>query len=204
MFMQPSEWRKSFENKTDSELAAMQVPPDLPLWYANMWRRDRDEALARSGSSQPVADIQEDITEDDENEDGQNDEDKNDGGIPLVEKLAFEAALSTLENDGLPPPRDAAREPAQPLEIPKGNVADLLEHQIGMCSALIENIANYVAQNETATDVCFPFMDRISSMLSSSAAAARVVGQLRGIAAETKQTFVKKVEGAREGGVPQT
>ena len=91
-----------------------------------------------------------------------------------------------------------------PLEIPKGNAADLLEQQIGTCAALIGNIANYVAHNDTHADVCLPFMDRIASLLSSSATAARVVGQLRGIASETKQTFVKKIEGEREGGVSQT
>jgi len=192
MFMQPAEWLKSFENKTESELEAMSVPPGLPLLYANMWQRDRAAALARL---RPTPALE---AEDDESED-----DKIKGGIPLAEKLAFEAAVSALENNGLPPPRKTG-EQSRPLEIPRGNVADLLEHQIGMCAALIGNIANYVAHNETATDVCFPFMDRISTMLSSSAAAARVVGQLRGIASETKQTFVKKIEGEREGGVPQT
>ena len=75
---------------------------------------------------------------------------------------------------------------------------------IGTCAALIGNIANYIARNDTATNVCFPFMDRISSLLSSSAAAAKVVGQLRGIATETKQTFITKQGGKGAGGVPQT
>ena len=37
-------------------------------------------------------------------------------------------------------------------------------------------------------------------MISSSATAARVVGQLRGIATETKQTFVTEKEVGGEGG----
>jgi hypothetical protein len=47
-------------------------------------------------------------------------------------------------------------------------------------------------------------MDRIASLLSSSATAARVVGQLRGIANETRQTFITEKGGKGVGGVPQT
>jgi hypothetical protein len=82
----------------------------------------------------------------------------------------------------------------KPLLIrPEGNVADLLEQQVGVCAALIGNIAEYVA-GSVNPDVCFPFMDRIARLMSSSAKAGRIVGQLRGIVTETRQTFVKRKE----------
>jgi hypothetical protein len=174
-------WLKDFENKEESELKAMRAPPGLPTLYLNMWHRDRDAALSllRAGNDeQSDMDIEQ-------------------------EKARVEAALSALENADVPPKPANDVLLQTPLEIPKGNAADLLERQIGTCAALIGNIADYIARNDSNPDVCFPFMDRISSLLSSSATAARVVGQLRGIATETKQTFVKKIEGEREGGVPQ-
>ena len=90
------------------------------------------------------------------------------------------------------------------LAIPHGSAAELLERQIATCAALIADMADFVANPGTAPEVCFPFMDRISTLLASSASAARVVGQLRGIATETKQTFVSRTEGKREGGVPES
>jgi hypothetical protein len=178
---QQREWLKSFENKTESEIKALSAPPGLSTASLMMWCRVREAALDRF---QPLSEEETLFTE---------------------EKRACEATLTALENDTSQMEACAGVLPSQPpLEIPKGNAADLLEQQIGTCAALIGNIANYVAHNDTHADVCLPFMDRIASLLSSSATAARVVGQLRGIASETKQTFVKKVEGAREGGVPQT
>lgn len=86
----------------------------------------------------------------------------------------------------------------KPLLIaPQGNVADLLEQQVGICAALIGNIAEYVA-GSSSPDTCFPFMDRIARLMSSSAKAGRTIGQLRGIPTETRQTFVKRKE--KEGG----
>jgi len=189
MYMNPAEWRKAFENKTELELKAMVPPEELPIVLKKMWGRDRDTALAAVREAQIAT------------------EDREDDQVLsyiLDQKSAIEEALSALENDSSAGFAAAPGIAPQALEIPKGNAADLLEQQIATCAALIGNIANYIARSDTATDVCFPFMDRISSLLSSSATAARVVGQLRGIASETKQTFVKKVEGAREGGVPQT
>ena len=142
MFMQEDEWRKSFENKTELELDAMEPPPGLTTELRDKWACERAKAL--------------------------------------VQALAARS------------------------EIPKGNVADLLERQIATCAALIGNVANFVAHSETPASECFPMMDRIASLLSSSAAAARVVGQLRGIANETIQTFVTENGGRRRGGVRQT
>jgi hypothetical protein len=197
MFMQPREWRKAFENKTESELEALTPPPGLPTVFLKMWRRERDEALA--GVRPPASRTE-------EPEQPEDDEDAEKQQLSFSkERDALEAALTALENDTSGAPAGPRAQPAQsPLEIPRGNAADLLEQQIGTCAALIGNIANYVAHSDTEANVCLPFMDRIASLLSSSATAARVVGQLRGIANETRQTFITEKGGKGVGGVPQT
>ncbi len=191
-------WLKSFEYKTEMELAAMNPPVGLPTAFVEIWRRDRDAALA---GLRRANDQSEDLEEYDEEDDELDAE-----AVSIAnQRAALETALSAVENDTAGDPANARVLPSQPsLDIPKGSAADLLERQIGTCAALIGSIADYIARNDTPTDVCFPFMDRISSMLSSSATAARVVGQLRGIASETKQTFITEKGGKGAGGVPQT
>ena len=192
MLRQQQEWRKSFENKTEYDLAGMAPPPGLPTLFVNMWRRDREEALARlqAQTGEPELTDQE-VAEEEQS--------------PFSrQRDALEAAMSALEHDTPQEEVSARVLPSQSLEIPKGNAADLLERQIGTCAALIGNVANHIARNDTPNEVCFPFMDRIASLLSSSATAARVVGQLRGIASETKQTFITEKGGKGAGEVPQT
>jgi hypothetical protein len=183
MLTQQEEWRKSFENKTELELDTMEPPPGLTKDMAERWGYERAEALVRSLTTRAEA------------EDAQ----------ITQEKSVLESALTALEND-TPEVQAAPQGMAPPplLEIPRGNVADLLEQQIATCAALIGNVANFVAHSETPPQECFPMMDRIASLLSSSATAARVVGQLRGIANETRQTFVTENGGRRRGGVRQT
>lgn len=118
-----------------------------------------------------------------------------------------QARLAQKENLAALKPERVAAKPAKPralteLKIPQGNVADLLEHQVAVCAALVRNVAEFVAGTETDPEICLPFMDRLSRLMSSSAKAGRAVGHLRGIATETKQTFVKRKVGEREG-VPQ-
>ena len=183
MVMQEDEWRKSFENKTELELDAMEPPPGLPTELRDMWASERAKALVRALGARAEAE---------------------DARI-AQEKSVLESALTPLEHGTpeVPAPLQVMAAPF-PLEIPKGNAADLLEQQIATCAALIGNVANFVAHSETPAHECFPMMDRIASLLSSSATAARVVGQLRGIANETRQTFVTENGGMRRGGVRQT
>lgn len=98
------------------------------------------------------------------------------------------------------PEPEAPRAPPPPLVIPEGNVADLLEKQVAICAGLIGNVAEFIA-GDARPENCFPFMDRIARLMSSSAKAGRTIGQLRGIAAETKQTFIQRKEDGREGAV---
>lgn len=171
------EWLKSFENKTEAELYRMRPPPDLTDELEELWQYDRGGVLLELDRQKAAA--------------------------RKTEKMAsLEATMAALESRAAG--TQAPFAPTVPLEIPKGNAADLLERQIGTCAALIGNLADYIARNDTPTDVCFPFMDRISSLVSSSATAARVVGQLRGIASETRQTFITEKGGTGAGGVPQT
>ena len=96
------------------------------------------------------------------------------------------------------PVADAGK-PAPRLTVPQGNVADLLEQQVAICAGLIGNVAEFIA-GDARPESCYPFMDRIARLMSSSAKEGRIIGQLRGIAAETKQTFVKRKEDGKEGG----
>jgi hypothetical protein len=220
MALKPYDFAQHFENRTESELQALKEPPGLPTLHLFRWRKERDAAVAALRDAREARETAEkaaraakwkvfsDLADDDD-------------------ALAEEQRDALMEEEPLQMPSAAADEsvrvlaaavaesfaekkpvevlPPQPvLVVPEGNVADLLERQVGICAALIGNIADYIARNDTSTEVCFPFMDRISAMLTSSATAARVVGQLRGIATETKQTFIKKNEGEREGGVLQT
>lgn len=122
MFMQPNEWRKSFENKTEWELEELMPPPGLPPVFLKMWRRDRVGALARlqqPGSKPEGLKVPEDEEEIEEEQQSFS-----------KEKDALEAALTALEND-TSGDRTAPKIVLSPfpLEIPQGNAADLLEQQ---------------------------------------------------------------------------
>ena len=84
----------------------------------------------------------------------------------------------------VPAPLTAEIIPPTPLVRPAGDAAQQLEHQLGTCSALIGTIADYIASSSSHPDICLNFMDRITSMMRSSAAAGKVVGKLRGDAPE--------------------
>jgi hypothetical protein len=220
MDTKPYDFTQHFENKTESELQALKEPPGLPTLHLFRWRKERDAAVAalrRARVARETAEkaalaakwqVLSDLVDgDDALAEEQRDVlvEEEPVQMPSAASRADETvrALAAAIAEPFVQKQPVELLPPQPgLVIPEGNVADLLERQVGICAALIGNIADYVARNDTSTEVCFPFMDRISSMLTSSATAARVVGQLRGIATETKQTFIKK--GEREGGVLQT
>jgi len=195
------QWKKLFENKTVDELKAMRPPSELDAASWKVWLADREAALARlsADETEPPADADE--------------ERKSDPLIDTAERLARQAERAERHCDALESPKyrnppDWKSGPVLPkrplLAIPQGSAAELLERQIATCAALIGDLADYIANPGTSPEMCFPFMDRMSTLLGASASAARVVGQLRGIAAETKQTFVTRKEGKREGGVPES
>ncbi|HEX3944145.1 MAG TPA: hypothetical protein VHW69_08660 [Rhizomicrobium sp.] len=68
-----------------------------------------------------------------------------------------------------------------PLVIPNGSTDVLL---IAACAGLIEHMTHYIARTDSAIDACTNFMDRICSMMKSSAEVAKVVGRLRGLEPE--------------------
>jgi hypothetical protein len=72
------------------------------------------------------------------------------------------------------------RGPLPPLTIPAGPLDVLLERQIALCGGIIDHLAHYVARYDTDPYNCNNFMDRIVSMMNSSANAAKVAGRLRG------------------------
>jgi hypothetical protein len=174
------DFRKAFENKTEAELEAMTQPPELDddLVGGAFWRTHRREALDALRQVRRAAPA--------EREPPRYREEP-------AELVPFSQRLYRRRSAII----------AAPLDIPEGSVADLLERQIGICAGLMNRVAEFVAAADGDSADNFTFMTRISEMLTSSASAARVVGQLRGIATETRQTFVTRKEGAREGGGPQ-
>jgi hypothetical protein len=91
--------------------------------------------------------------------------------------------------------------PHEPLIRPAGDAAQLLEHQIASCAALMGYLAHFVARPDTDPATCISFMDRMSSMLGASAQIGKVVGRLRGNISETRQliTVEKKTTGGGVG-----
>jgi hypothetical protein len=91
--------------------------------------------------------------------------------------------------------------PHEPLIRPAGDAAQLLEHQIASCAALMGYLAHFVARPDTDPATCNSFMDRMSSMLGASAQIGKVVGRLRGNISETRQliTVEKKTTGGGVG-----
>jgi len=69
--------------------------------------------------------------------------------------------------------------PLPPLMIPTGPVDVLLEKQIASCAGLIEQISYYIAHDTTPPADCVNFMDRIASLMNSSATVGKRIGKLR-------------------------
>jgi hypothetical protein len=80
--------------------------------------------------------------------------------------------------------RDLTPLPQISLVIPNGSTDVLLDKQIAACAGLIEHMTHYIARTDSAIDACTNFMDRICSMMKSSAEVAKVVGRLRGLEPE--------------------
>jgi hypothetical protein len=68
----------------------------------------------------------------------------------------------------------------------------LLERQIASCAGLIEHIAHYIARHDSAIDACGNFMERMASLMNSSANAAKMVGRLRG-SLEPEETRLRQI-----------
>lgn len=73
-----------------------------------------------------------------------------------------------------------AADPLPPLVVPNGSTDVLLDRQIALCGGIIEHLAHYVTRYDTDPHNCNNFMDRIVSMMNSSANVAKMVGRLRG------------------------
>lgn len=129
------------------------------------------------------------------------DEENGDAGeeSSMADALRRRIAAAQAKLDEPAPPKPANGNVAL-LSIPQGNIADLLEQQVAICVALIGNVAEFVA-GPNSVESCYPFMDRIARLMSSSAKAGRTIGQLRGIAAESKQIYVKQKEHRGVGGL---
>jgi len=85
-----------------------------------------------------------------------------------------------------------------PLVIPQGKSDELLERQIASCAGIIDHLARYIARSDTDPQVCANFIDRIASLMNSSAGVGTTIGRLRGLGPEEN---VHRMIYQREGGV---
>ena len=105
---------------------------------------------------------------------------------------ALQRKANGLDREEAPPPQKTRDEeippvserrpknPLPPLTIPEGSTDVLLDRQIATCVGLIDHLAHYVARYDTDHYNCNNFMERIVSMMNSSANVAKMVGRLRG------------------------
>lgn len=153
----PAEWAEMFKGKTYDELLKLESPDGLEEDEEDrFWEAWGNAAEAAEQEQQQVR------LED--------------------EKAASEAARSTSttevpEEDREKPARGT---PLPPLTIPAGPLDVQLQRQIALCGGIIEHLAHYVTRYDTEPYNCNNFMDRIVSMMNSSANAAKIAGRLRG------------------------
>jgi len=110
-------------------------------------------------------------------------------GRRALEELANLAAQSVAE---VPEPMTEPASPRPPLVIPEGNTDVLLDRQIACCAGLIERMAHYIACDDRPTEARWNFMERMASLMNSSANVAKMVGRLRG-ALEPEETCVRQI-----------
>ena len=165
MNTQEQEWVNGFEGMDEEEILTTPLPPNLSDEACFRFRSLQQEAGARARDSEE---------------------------LELMEKTQRQVAIAA----GLQPGRAGASEPppgltvvrpqqpAIPFAIPEGKTDALLERQIASCAGIIEHLAHYIARYDSAVETCNQFMDRISTMMRSSAEAGLAVGRLRGMAPE--------------------
>ena len=150
----PPEWAEMFRGKTYDELLRLDPPNGLD-------EEAKDRFWEAWGNAAEAAEQKQQL--------------------PFANQAAAENADSACSNSTRGEQEQPARgTPLPPLSIPAGPLDVQLERQIALCGGIIEHLAYYVARCDTEPYNCNQFMDRIVSMMDSSANAAKVAGRLRG------------------------
>jgi hypothetical protein len=163
----PPEWAHLFEGKTRTEILKTPQPPDLSSLDSTRFER----AVYAAASASLAAELK---------------ADKERRALEELASLAAQPAAAATEPVRAPAP------PLPPLVIPEASTDVLLERQIASCAGLIEHIAHYIARHDSAIDACGNFMERMASLMNSSANAAKMVGRLRG-SLEPEETRLRQI-----------
>jgi hypothetical protein len=190
------QWAKDFENKDESELAALTIPAGLSISQIIKWKKTKQAAESaafyrrRAREGEAAAAIANANTADAAP--------PAQDALPASREERTRLLLDEMHDAEL---RAKARERAAqiPLALPQGDAALLLEKQIASSAALIGYLSNYVARTDTDPSVCMSFMDRMTAMLGASANVGKVVGRLRGQVSRTEQ-FINVNRGEGGGG----
>ncbi|HEY7977270.1 MAG TPA: hypothetical protein VID67_03680 [Rhizomicrobium sp.] len=195
------DWAKDFENKDESELAAMKIPAGLSMSQIIRWKKAKQAAEAAAFNSRKARERAQKASAPD-SEMVANDDAQGRADEPLTASRTERTRLLLDEMHDAELRAKARVDTAQiPLILPDGDAAMLLEKQIASSAALIGYLSNYVARNDTDPSVCMSFMDRMTAMLGASANVGKVVGHLRGQVSRTEQYInVNRLEGERGRG----
>ena len=154
--MAKQEWTQSFQGLEEAGILTVRLPADIPDEQAFRFRSLQEEAARAARRKKGEA-------------------------------LLQPATPASSGEDALSPEAEALRTiPPQPpllFAIPQGKTDALLDRQIASCAGIIEHLAHYIGRYDSAVETCNQFMDRISSMMRSSAEVALAAGRLRGLAA---------------------
>ena len=161
----PNAWAKSFEGKSEADIWRVMPPSDLPAGELAKFKNAQSDAAAIARTAEQA------------------------GKLKSLEADLAKTAKQIGYDRGAqqePQPNDETRgASALPrLVIPTGPVDTLLEKQIAACAGLIEQVAFYIAHDTTPPDACVNFMDRIASLMNSSATVGKMIGHLRGLQPE--------------------
>lgn len=171
MDMDEEEWMQDFEGMTEEEILAAPLPSRLSDEQCFRFRALQEKAAKAARESAEQAELHRALAE-----------------VTATTKLqpqpeAGDANCAPPDAGG----RLVLRDPPLPFAIPEGKTDVLLDKQIASCAGIIEHLAHYIARYDSATETCNKFMDRIGSMMRSSAEAAIAVGYLRGMAPEGRR-----------------
>ena len=200
------DWAQSFENKSESELRAMDAPDGLDSDGRLTWRAARRHAIRMLREARPVLAAPEpevlspSPADDDAEDSAEEDAFIEDEPLPASREERMRMLLDRMHDAEIRARQRAAAQ-QKPLALPPGDAAQLLERQIASSAALIGYLSNYVARTDTDPSVCMSFMDRMTAMLGASANVGKVVGRLRGQVSRSEQNInVNRREGERGRG----
>jgi len=170
-------WAQAFVGKSEREIWAVPMPEGLSTADKNRFQDAKQNAAfaaRRRAERQALQALAVEVAKT-RGFDGKNDADDTE---------PVSSVLPSPTGGPEPSPKDSTPPAQIPLVIPNGNTDVLLDKQIAACAGLIEHMTHYIARTDSAIDACTNFMDRICSMMKSSAEVAKVVGRLRGLEPE--------------------